>query len=164
MRLVVSTLALTQIVRYGLRLSDLIGVHKLADTNLGLVVVQVKLDVLIHSPFLIGEGSHGLPDPWNQDGTAGADQCVCDDKCGFNPRPARMYKLANNNEGTLLLISFHSIISNVKTGMDYEGGQKVMRQVNIIFFFHGNLEICKVMIALSCLFGEVSPQVINRFR
>lgn len=54
----------------------LIVVHELADAGVVLVVCHVKLDVLIHFPFLIREGSHGIPDPRNQDLTAGADQCV----------------------------------------------------------------------------------------
>ena len=54
----------------------LIVVHELVDAGLVFVVFSVKLDVLIHFPFLVREGSHGLPDPRNQDLTAGADQRV----------------------------------------------------------------------------------------
>lgn len=55
---------------------NLVAVHKLVDTNLALVVVKVKLDVLVHFPFFVREGSHSLPNPRDQDFTAGADQCV----------------------------------------------------------------------------------------
>lgn len=54
----------------------LVAVHELVDTDLGLVVFNIKLDVLVHFPFLIRKGRHSLPDPRNQDLTTGADQCV----------------------------------------------------------------------------------------
>lgn len=74
---VVCTLPQSRLFRpFSRSYSYLIGVHELADTDLALVVFKVKFDVLVHFPLLVGEGSHRLPDPRNQDLTAGADQCV----------------------------------------------------------------------------------------
>lgn len=62
---------------FHIKLSYLVVVHKVVDTNLALVVIHVKLDVLVHFPFLIREGCHSLPDPRNQNISTGADQCIC---------------------------------------------------------------------------------------
>lgn len=76
--LVVSTLPWSRLLWPFSRLySHFVAVHELVDTDFGLVVVDVKLDVLVHFPFLIRERSHSLPNPRNQDLTTGADKCVC---------------------------------------------------------------------------------------
>lgn len=54
-------------------LAHFVVVHELADSDLRLKGLDVKIDVLVHFPFLIREGSHGLPDPRNEDLSIGAN-------------------------------------------------------------------------------------------
>ena len=71
-----SQLSLTFHYTDSIHSSHLVAVHELGHTDLALVVLHVKLDVLVHLPFLIRERRHSFSDPRNQDLTVGADQSV----------------------------------------------------------------------------------------
>lgn len=54
----------------------LVGIHELVNTNLVLVAIHIKLDILIHPPFFVRERSHSFADPRNQDLPTRANQRV----------------------------------------------------------------------------------------
>lgn len=146
--LVVSTLPWSRLLWPFSRLySHFVAVHELVDTDFGLVVVDVKLDVLVHFPFLIRERSHSLPNPRNQDLTTGADKCVWGKKLKKNKFYVVLNGLCTELRG------WGQIYQRCRT---WEGSSALIKDTSVLLYYTSLLKYTSTAFYLLYTLGPLS--------